>query len=181
MEELIKRSKKGDENAFTELILSIQSDLYNIGKARLNDDNDISDAIQETMITAYKHLHKLKDNSKFKSWIFKILINECNKIYKHKSHKNNLLDKIEINYTLNNLDNLDSSIQNSNSKIDFEILINNLNYDEKLIATLFYNNRYSCSEIAKILNMNVNTVKSKLTRAKEKVKKCYKGGVINEK
>lgn len=173
MKELIIRSKNGDEEAFTELILSIKSDLYRIAKTRLSDDNDINDAIQETMINAYKHLKKLKDNATFKSWIIKILINECNKIYKKKGKKQRLFEKITIE---ENANIKDSSIENINSKMDFELMISQLNYEERLIVTLFYNNRYSCNEISNILNMNVNTVKSKLNRAKEKVKKHYKGG-----
>ncbi len=42
MEELIIRSKNGDERAFTELILAMKNELYRIGKTRLSDDNDIS-------------------------------------------------------------------------------------------------------------------------------------------
>lgn len=177
MEELVIRSKNGDEKAFTELILSMKNDLYRIGKTRLNDDNDISDAIQETMINAYKHLKKLKDISNFKSWIIKILINECNKIYKKKNKSIKLFEKITVEETPNIIDN---SINSINSKLDFELLINKLNYEEKLIVTLYYNNKYSCNEISEILNMNINTVKSKLTRTKEKVKKSYKGGGIYE-
>lgn len=177
MEELIIRSKNGDEKAFTELILTMKNELYRIGKTRLNDDNDISDAIQETMINAYKNLRKLKDNSNFKSWIIKILINECNRIYKKKSKNTKLFEKITIEEPVNSIDN---SINNINAKLDFEILINQLSYKEKLIVTLYYNNGYSCSEISNILNMNVNTVKSKITRAKEKVKKYYEGGVLYE-
>ncbi|MCI8470463.1 MAG: sigma-70 family RNA polymerase sigma factor [Clostridia bacterium] len=177
MEELIIRSKNGDERAFTELILSMKNDLYRIGRTRLNDDNDISDAIQETMINAYKNLKKLKDNSNFKSWIIKILINECNRIYKKKSKNTKLFEKITIEEPVNSIDN---SINNINAKLDFELLINQLSYEEKLIITLYYNNGYSCSEISNILNMNINTVKSKITRAKEKVKKYYEGGVLYE-
>lgn len=177
MEELIIRSKNGDEKAFTELILSIKNDLYRISKTRLSDDNDINDAIQETMINAYKHLKKLKDNSNFKSWIIRILINECNKIYKRKSKKISLFNKITTEQNTNVIDN---SINLIDCKIDFELLIDKLNYEEKLIITLYYNNRYSCNEIANILNKNVNTVKSKLIRAKEKVKKHYKGGIFYE-
>ena len=129
------------------------------------------------MINSYKHLKKLKDNSNFKSWIIKILINECNKIYKKKSKKIRFFDKITIEETS---DIIDNSVDSINSKIDFELLIEKLNYEEKLIVTLYYNNRCSCNEIAKILNMNVNTVKSKLTRAKEKVTKYYEGGVLRE-
>lgn len=177
MEELIIRSKNGDEKAFTELILSIKNDLYKIGKTRLNDDNDITDAIQETMINAYKHLKKLKDNSNFKSWVIRILINECNKIYKKKSKKEKLFEKIVVEQKLNTIDN---SITSINSKLDFELLIEKLNYEEKLIVTLYYNSKYSCNEISDILHMNINTVKSKLNRAKEKVKKFYKGGILYE-
>ena len=75
MEELIIQSKQGNQEAFTQLILSIKLDLYKIAKTRLSSDYDIRDAIQETMIIAYTNLKKLKDNSKFKSWVIKILIN----------------------------------------------------------------------------------------------------------
>lgn len=177
MEELIIRSKNGDEKAFTELILSMKNDLYRIGKTRLKDDNDISDAIQETMINAYKHLKKLKDNTNFKSWIIKILINECNKIYQKKSKKEKLFGRITREEATNTID---YSICSVNAKLDFDLLIEKLNYEEKLIVTLYYNSKYSCKVIAEILNMNINTVKSKLTRAKEKVKKYYKGGAFYE-
>lgn len=154
----------------------MQKDLYKIGKTRLNDDNDIADAIQDTMIIVFKKLKKLKDNSKFKSWVIKIFINECNKVYKKKFKKEKLLKKIALEKTENVVN---TYINESNSKIDFEILIKNLSYEEKLIATLYYNNRYSYSEISNILDININTVKSKLLRAKEKVKKNYKGGIYN--
>lgn len=177
MDELIYRSKKGDEKAFTELILIIKSDLYRIAKTRLNNDYDINDAIQETIIKSYKHIKKLKENNKFKSWIIKILINECNKVYKRKNNTHKIIEKITNDKSFSIEDDL---IQESNSKIDFEILINHLNYEEKLIITLFYNSMYTCNEIAEILNLNVNTVKSKLFRAKEKIRKNYRGGVIYE-
>ena len=93
-EELIIKAKSGEVRAFTDLIHSIENDLYRIAKTRLDNDDDICDAIQETMINAYKHLKKLKDNSHFKSWIIKILINECNKIYKTKKRKEKLFKKI---------------------------------------------------------------------------------------
>ncbi|MCI8486367.1 MAG: sigma-70 family RNA polymerase sigma factor [Clostridia bacterium] len=177
MYELINRSKNGDEKAFTELILSIKVDLYKIAKTRLNDDSDINDAIQETIIKAYNHLRKLKNENKFKSWIIKILINECNVIYNKKSKKCRLINKIESEELLNSKED---TIQTSDSKIDFNILIDCLEYEEKIIITLFYNNKYTCSEIAEILNVNINTVKSKISRTKQKIRKYYKGGAFHE-
>lgn len=58
MEELIVRAQDGDEEAFTELILNISDDLYKIAKTRIKNEEDISDAIQETMIETYKSIKK---------------------------------------------------------------------------------------------------------------------------
>ena len=73
----------------------------------------------------------------------------------------------------------EDSIHSIDSKLDFEKLLYSLSTDEKLIITLFYNSNYSCSEISKILNMNINTVKSKIARAKEKIRKEFEGGILN--
>ena len=176
-EQLVAKAKSGETKAFTELLHCIENDLYRIAKTRLSSDDDISDAIQETMIIAYKKLKKLKDNSKFKTWIIQILINECNLMYRKKNQQQNIVDKIENSRLMNDQDN---TIYNINSKLDFELLISKLDYDERLIITLFYNSRYSCSEISEILNMNINTVKSKLNRAKDKIKNYSKGVIFNE-
>ena len=82
MEKLIKRAKEGDKEAFTQAILLIKNDLYKIAKVRTSNEDDIQDIIQETMMDAYKYIKKLKETSKFKSWIIKILINNCSKYYK---------------------------------------------------------------------------------------------------
>ena len=86
MEELVLKAKSGNKDAFTQLILEIKSDLYKIAKTRLSNEEDIKDALQETMITAFKYMKTVKEPSKFKHWIIKILINQCNKIYKKKSN-----------------------------------------------------------------------------------------------
>ena len=84
MEELVEKAKKEDKQAFTNLILSIQRDLYCIAKSKIENENDIDDIIQETMIIAFLNIKKLKNNKFFKTWIIKILINNCNKFYKRK-------------------------------------------------------------------------------------------------
>ena len=56
MEELILSAQTGNEEAFTQLIISINDELYNIAKTRISNEADISDAIQETMIETYKSI-----------------------------------------------------------------------------------------------------------------------------
>lgn len=178
MNDLIELAKNGDKEAFTNLVLSIENDLYRIAQTRLSDTYDINDAIQNTMINAYKHLKSLKNNNTFKTWIIKILINECNQIYKSKKKKIELFNKFKDSQ----LDNMvENSFNTVNSQIDFELILKNLNYKERLIITLHYNNDYSCSEISNILGIKKNTIKSILTRSKQKIKKIFeKGGFYNE-
>ena len=82
MEDIIKRVQEGDEIAFKQLTQSIENDLYRVAKTRLSDDDDIKDAIQNTMIITYKNARKIKDINCFKTWMIHVLINECNQIYK---------------------------------------------------------------------------------------------------
>ena len=76
MEELVEKAKNDDKRAFSELIMATEKELYLIAKSKLKSDDDIGDAIQETIYKSYKNIKKLRDNSVFKTWIIKILINK---------------------------------------------------------------------------------------------------------
>lgn len=169
MEELVEKAKKKDEQSFNELIISVQKEMYLIAKTRLKNDDDIADAIQETILACYKNIHKLKKNEFFKTWLIRILINECNKIYK-KRKKNN------ISYEEKEVENYISNDDKSFENISFDIFIRKLREDEKLILTLYYYSEYSTKEISKILKINENTIRSKISRAKNKLKNQYEGG-----
>lgn len=175
MEDLIKKAQKGDEESFTKLILYIRNDLYKIAKTRITEDADIQDAIQETMIETYKSIKKLKDLQKFKAWTIKILINKCNRIYKKRYRKDIFLADYDLDKCMTF-----SSYNNVDNDLNFYSLINDLDYDEKLIIVLYYMEKYTLKEISKILKMKENTVKSKLYRARIKIKEKYEGGIKNE-
>ena len=64
--------------------------------------------------------------------------------------------------------------------MSFDTLIEKLNYDEKIVLTLYYNSGLSYTQISKILKINVNTIKSRLTRSINKLKKYYKEVKIND-
>lgn len=164
MEKLILKAKNGDRNAFTTLILNIEDELYKIARTRLNNEDDILDVIQDTIISAYKSIKKLRKPELFKKWIIKILINKCNDQYRKKQF-------IELN------ENIVGEIEIDSSKIDFDCLMKILNYDERIAMTLFYLEDYTTKEIGKLLKTNENTIKTRIKRAKEKIKNRYKGGI----
>lgn len=154
------------------LILEIKNELYKIAKTRLINDDDIDDAIQETMIEAYKSIKHLKNPEYFKTWIIRILINKCNYIYKKKK-------KHIISYEEKELEKYISSEELETSSIDFYILIKNLKYEERIVIILYYMESYTTKEISKILKVNENTIKTRISRAKAKMKNSLKGGQNN--
>ena len=174
MEELIQRAQHNDKEAFTQIILELDNELYKIAKTRITNEADIQDAIQETMIETYKSIKKLKDPKKFKKWLIKILINKCNRIYKRKYKKDISIDEYNIdNYiVLNNYKDIED-------ELNFYSLIKDLKYEERIIIILYYMEQYNISDIKEILGMNENTIKTHLYRARQKIKDSFKGGIKN--
>lgn len=166
MEELVEKAKNGDKNSFTKLMLMAERELYYIAKSRLKNDDDVYDAIQETTIIAYKNIEKLKENQYFKTWLIRILINETNLIYK-RNKKINLISFEEII----NMQKTDLySMENADIKIDFNFICSKLKEEDRTIIVLYYMDRFTDKEIGKILKLKENTVKTKRTRAIQKIK-----------
>ena len=169
MEELLEKAINGDEQSFTEIFMQLNDELYKIARTRLACEYDIDDAIQETMIEAYYSLKKIKHLEYFKTWIIKILINKCNKIYRKRKKEN-------ISYEENFFETSteDTKQNNIENNIDFYILIKDLNYDERIAIVLYYIIGYKTKEISKILKVNENTIKARISRSKQKIKKYIK-------
>lgn len=165
MEEVVEKAITGDNEAFTELIISIQKELYKIAKMRLSSEDDISEAVQNTIIKIYNSLSSLRNPKYFKTWSIRILINECNLIYKMKSK-----DKYE-EYSENlSCEDNSGNITKTIDELDFNILIKGLNYDERIAIILFYLEDLTTKEISKILNQSENTIRTRISRARNKLK-----------
>lgn len=167
MEELVKKSQEGSKEAFTELIVSMESDLYKIAKMRLKCDEDVNDAVQETIIQAFKSIKKIKQPQYFKTWLIKILINNCNKVYK-KLKRNNLLNTFEIENEKSTYDE-----EEKINKLDFFILIELLNYKERISLTLYYLENFTTKEISQILKEPESTIRNRIHRAIKKLREYY--------
>ena len=171
MEELIKQAQKGDKEAFTQLIYEIRQDLYKIARCRLTCEDDIEDAVQETMIETFRNIKRLNKRESYKQCIRKILVNKCTHIYRTNTNPNISFENLELEkkyYFNENYNELE--------EIDFYLILKDLNYDERIALTLFYLEDYSIKEISKLLKTNENTIKTRLKRGKEKIKiKFLKG------
>lgn len=164
-------SKMLTKEEFMSKINDIKKKIYFIARSKVNKMEDVEDIIQETIYQGYKNINKLRSNDKFDYWIIGILINVCNQFYRNKVQ----------NYELDsNITSVDNDLFDVERKIDFINLLTHLNEQEGMILSLYYSNDLSISDISKIMNLNENTVKTKIKRAKQKLKeyieRCEKNG-----
>lgn len=174
MEELIKKAQDGDEDAFTQIIISLESELYKVARMRLECEDDINEAVQETIIQTFKSIKKVKKPQFFKTWLIKILINNCNKVYNQK--KKNIIVGFDEGIIYNETD---SNIEKSNDKMDFFLMVKKLNYNERIALTLYYTEKFTTKEISQILKEPESTIKNRILRAKNKLKIIIQGGIKN--
>ena len=142
MELLIRRAQNGDNEAFIEAINEYMPQMYKVAKCRIKNEEDIGDAIQETIFAAFCNLKKLKNIAYFKTCITKILINKCNDIFeKSKGLYVESFDKLkDIHSTCGDNDNIDQ-------KLDFDNVLSNLKDEYKLVIVMFYVNGFNIREI----------------------------------
>jgi RNA polymerase sigma-70 factor, ECF subfamily len=153
-------AKNGDKFAFERLIEANEASLYRVANSILRNEADAEDAYQETIIKAYKGIVNLKKNEYFKSWLIKIMINECNYIIRKRKKTVSLevLGEKEIN----SLDN--------HEKLELWTAVKSLETELRTVIILFYYEDFKQSEIAEILGIPDGTVKSRMARAKEKLR-----------
>ena len=160
----VKRAKRGDKEAFCNLIRLNKVAVYRVAKAILNKEEDIEDAVSESILKAYKNIQTLKDEAFFKTWLIRIVINESNNLYKKRS-KEIAVDKDHFKNIKVNDNYKDLSLYNA---------INSLDEDLRITTILFYFEDMKYKDIAKILNVKEGTIKSRLSRAKEKLHNILK-------
>lgn len=161
MIELVEKAKNDDQIAFSNLIEKVKYKLYKTGMAILKNDDDTCDAIQETLIKAYKNIKTLNNNEYFTTWIVRILINQCYDIIRKKDKIVSMSEKLQANQnTYYELYSQESSL---------EQVLNMLDKDLKLVTVLYYYDDLSVTTISEILNIPEGTVKSRLSRAREKI------------
>lgn len=167
MEDLIL-AKNGDKEAFSRVIQGVKVKLYKTAMAILKNDDDACDAIQETLISAYKNINKLEHTEFFETWIIRILINKCYDVIKKNQKIVNINEKIS--------NEVDSFYEMYSTESELELILNKIEKDLKMVTVLYYYDDLPVKEIAIILNIPEGTVKSRLSRARKSISEIYKLG-----
>lgn len=151
----------GDTQAFSRIYALVYEELYHTAFYSLRNEHDACDVVSETVLDAFSSIKKLRNEEAFKSWIFKIL---SAKIKRKQTEYLNQPSDIEENENI------------LKEKFDYEHLeiaqaLYSIDDTERLILSLSVLSGYSGDEISEICGINPSTVRSKLARTKEKLKK----------
>ena len=161
--ELIKKAKRKDKQAFSFLFEQNLTDMYKVAKAILKADEDVEDALQETALICWQKIGQLEKNRYFKTWIIRILINECNSILRERK-------KVCENEKIQEHGIEDYGYLNA----EWEMFLSALDEKHRLVVILYYTQGYKVREIAEIMKTSESSVKKYLVQARNKVEELYK-------
>lgn len=158
--QLVRKAKRGDAEAFAALYEEIYEKLYKFALYTLRNTADAEDVVSETVTDAYGAIRRLRSEEAFHGWMFRILSNKCkNKLREYAKKTEPLPEELpetsdEIGFA---------------EKIQVRKLFFELEDEERLIVGMHLFGGYKSREIAEILKLNENTVRSKESRALKKL------------
>lgn len=150
------------------LILDSERQLYSTAKTILFRDQDCADAIQETIVKAFSKIETLKNDKYAKTWLIRILINECYTLLRKSSKFVPLEEAIEV-----------TEGEADKDYRDLYRAVNSLKKELRLPVILYYIEGFNIKEIAQILEISEGAVQKRLARARGKLKRdLQESGVL---
>lgn len=167
---LIKAISQGDTNAYAQLVNRYKDLVFTLALRMLKHREEAEEVAQDTFVKVFRSLNRFKGDSKFSTWIYKVAYNTClDRIKKNRRYYNDVaIDE----FTFNKLDVIDNALENIISEEKSALIktcIDKLPEDSSALLTLFYFEELSLDEISKITNVESNTLKVKLFRARKKL------------
>lgn len=162
MKKLVERAIQGDAEAFLELMEANSLAMYKVARGILKNDDDVADAIQDTILSCFEKIHTLQKPEYFKTWMIRILINECNQTLRH-------YQKVNMPGELPETPRQDQSL----AEFEFKEMLDQVDEKYRVILVLYYVQGFRIPEIAELLELNENTVKTRLARARSQIRSVY--------
>ena len=173
---LIHRTLNGDDNAFAELVKKYQKQVHALIWRKIGDFHVAEELTQDVFLKAYQRLAKLKKPQSFASWLYVIASNDCSTWLRKKRLRTQpledtssaLIEKATYSgYVIAENERTAAEAQRDAVKK----LLAKLQESDRTIVTLFYFAEMTCKEISEFLGVSANTIKSRLSRARQHLKK----------
>ena len=158
----MKKAVKGNRASFENLIVFNQVLMYRVAKSILSNDADCADAIQETILKAYQAIATLREPNYFKTWLIRILMNESYQILRQRNKIVSMDEWVEP-----------SAVESGFEKVEITELLLKLPIEQRELLQLFHIDDLSIHDLAILYEAPENTIKTRLRRAREKVRDIF--------
>lgn len=155
----VKLAKKGDTSAFSRLYETVYKDLYHIALYSLKSSHDASDVVSDTVLDAFCSIDKLRDPEKFRNWIMKIL---SAKIKRKQKEYFNMTEEIGDDFP--DISDFDYD------SVELKEALNKLDSQSRMMLSMSVLGGYTSDEISEMCEIKSGTVRSRLSRIKEKLR-----------
>ena len=174
--ELIKRVLDGDQSAFTAIVDKYQKGIHTLAWQKTGDFHLAQEITQDTFLMAYQKLGTLKNRKLFCGWLYVIATNMCNDWLRKKRLPVQSLETVDtkevdrVAYT-NYIDEQIEEDANESRRELVKNLLKKLPESERTVMSLHYLGEMTCESISEFLGVSQNTIKSRLSRARHRLKK----------
>lgn len=172
--EIAERILKGEHSLYEIIVRRYNPYLYKVGRSYNYNHEDTQDLMQETFIDAYKNLSQFQGRSNFKTWIIRIMLNNCFRKKEKFSFKNEIMQDIpdHSNPIFHNaVNDTHRTLQNRELKHIIEEALEKIPEDYRLVFSFREINGFNVSETADLLNISESNVKVRLNRSKTMLRK----------
>lgn len=180
--DLVRKAQKGDIPAYEELVRKHQQRIFAVASGVLRRNEDLEDIAQQVLLKVYLSLKRFDLRSSFSTWLYKVTVNECLD-YLRKKKVRKLVYEADMTEEqaeqLNILEDVGPSQPlNASRRVELRQLLDSLlahlPQEEQLMLFLKEVEGLTVDEIGEVLNMNVNTVKVRMFRARGKLMEIYR-------
>lgn len=167
----VRRARRGDSDAFAQLVRSMQRPIYGICLRLLRSDAEAAEVAQEAFLRAYQNLQRYDESRPFDLWVMAIARNLCLDILRRRSR----MTTEDVDDHANQLPAGDASLEQTaiekQEKKSLEDAMSTLSADDREVLALYYVQRRTTKEIAEVMSVAPGTIMARLFRAREKLRK----------
>jgi len=176
--DLITAAQKGSLDAFNALVLAYQSQVYNLARYILRDEASADDATQEAFIAAYRALGDFRGGS-FRAWLMRIVTNACYDQLRLQKRRPIVswddfedMDEDTNPHLVDHRESPEERLQRGELGALLDRALAGLPQEQRIVLVLVDRLGYAYEEVAQVLNMHIGTVKSRLFRARARMREA---------
>jgi RNA polymerase sigma-70 factor (ECF subfamily) len=179
--ELVRLSQNGTDAAFEELVRRHQQRVFSLVGGILRRPEDVEDVAQQVFLKAFLGIKRFDQRAAFSTWLYKIAVNECWDYLRKKKVRPLVYESDLSDEQVSRLDGIvsaDRPPEGPNARAEARELLDRmlaaLPEQDKQLLMLKEMEGFSVQELAEILDLNVNTVKVRLFRARGRIMEVYR-------